>query len=54
VTAVDRETVIGCRRGGATWMASKDAEGIAGTVARLQPLGARLIVLGGDGAPGDV
>ena len=45
VDVAKAEVVVACRPMGPTWTASHDAEGIAGTVARLQSLGPRLIVL---------
>ncbi len=45
VDVAKAELVVACRPAGPTWTASNDAEGIAGTVARLQSLGPRLIVL---------
>ncbi len=45
VDVAKAEWVVACRPEGPTWTACNDAEGIAGTVARLQSLGPRLIVL---------
>ncbi len=45
VDVAKAELVVACRPAGPAWTASNDAEGIAGTVARLQSLGPRLIVL---------
>ncbi len=45
VDVAKAELVVAGRPEGPTWTASNDAEGIVGTVARLQSLGPRLIVL---------
>lgn len=43
---IAKETcVVACRPEGSTWTAPNDAEGIAATIARLQSLDPRLIVL---------